>query len=465
MTFSKKLWALVLGFAALHLLLGLYLPLVEDETYYQLWASVPSAGYYDHPPMIAWWIAVGQWAFGETVLGVRVMSVLASALATLLTYRIGWVFTKDVRVAFAAALWGKAMVPFAVLGFAATPDAPSVLFWTAAVWALAEVLCGGSRNWWLAVGVFAGLGVLSKLTDLFFGLSLVIWLLAARDGRRWLGVWQVWLGAALGILTILPFLWWNYQHDWVGLERQFGRIGTPGHFVLGDFLSFFGSIILLMTPLIFWLALRSVARRETPRVLIWLAAPIFIYLSYHATKTLAGGQWLVPTYPALAVMAAITAPKGWIAKWAAPLGFGLAAVVLIMGFWPGKVFFPGHNPFTQVRGWAPVTAELQDIATKNDVKWIATEAYGLTGQLHHRLTPLGYEVRAVTAPQRYLFLPPIGASLCDAPALFVSRMAHPDGVPYFAHSEPGPDIIRREEDIVLMRYHTAIVSGLRGCGG
>ena len=30
--------------------------LVPDEAYYWLWSRVPSAGYYDHPPMIAWWI-------------------------------------------------------------------------------------------------------------------------------------------------------------------------------------------------------------------------------------------------------------------------------------------------------------------------------------------------------------------------------------------------------------------------
>ncbi len=463
MTFSKHLWGLVLGFAGLHLLLGLSLPLVEDEAYYQLWASVPAAGYYDHPPMIAWWIAAGQWVFGETLLGVRVVPVLASALVTLLTYRIGWLFTKDQRVALMAALWGKAMVPFAVLGFAATPDPPSILFWTAAIWALSEVLCGGSRNWWLAVGLFAGLGVLSKLTNLFFGLSLVIWLLGAREGRRWLPVRQVWVGALLGIMTILPFLWWNYQNDWVGLQRQFGRVGEPGRFDPGDFLSFWASIVLLMSPLVFWLALKSVFHRQTPRVLIWLVAPIFIYLTYHATKTLAGGQWLAPVFPALAAMAAIGAPRTWITKWAAPVGFTLAAVVLVVGFWPGRVVFQGHNPFTQIRGWGPVVVELEDVARRNDAEWIATDAYGLTGQLNHYLTPLGYVVRAVTEPERYLFLPPISPRLCHGRALFVSRTPHPDGVPYFETSRAGPDIVRRDGDVVLMRYSTAIVSGLRDC--
>ncbi|MFT5160192.1 MAG: hypothetical protein ACI9ZD_001803, partial [Paracoccaceae bacterium] len=57
---SKALWVLILGFAVFHVALAALIPLVEDETYYQLWASAPSAGYYDHPPMVAWGIAAGQ---------------------------------------------------------------------------------------------------------------------------------------------------------------------------------------------------------------------------------------------------------------------------------------------------------------------------------------------------------------------------------------------------------------------
>ena len=32
-------------------------PLTEDEAYYRLWSARLQMGYFDHPPMIAWWIA------------------------------------------------------------------------------------------------------------------------------------------------------------------------------------------------------------------------------------------------------------------------------------------------------------------------------------------------------------------------------------------------------------------------
>ncbi len=460
---SGGLWALVLGFGVLHLGAAWLLPLSEDEAYYTLWASVPSVGYYDHPPMIAWWIWLGQWLTQGAFWGVRLLPVLASALITLLTWRMAWVISKDRGIAFRAALWQSAMVPFAALGFAATPDAPSILFWVAAIWAVAEVANGRSAHWWLLVGLFAGLGVLSKFTNFFFGLSLVIWLLATREGRGWLRVWQVWAGAAVGVLVLLPFLWWNLRNDWIGFERQFGRVGSGGNVDLGDFALFWLSVVLLVTPLIFWLVLRALRSGRVSGYLIWLTAPIVIYLTWHGLRSLAGGQWIAPIFPVLAVMAALGMPRGWTMRWAAPVGFALALATFAVAFWPGRALIGGHNPSTQIRGWDAVIRDIRTVAAENDAVWIATDAYGLTGQLTHYLAGYDLPVRSVSEPWRYLFLPDIPERFCTAVGLFISRKDFPDGNPYFDHVRKGPDLARREGPSVLMRYQTAVVSGLRGC--
>ena len=58
------------------------LPLSADEAYYWLWSKHLAAGYYDHPPMIAWAIRAGTLLFGDTPLGVRLMGVVLSLLAS-----------------------------------------------------------------------------------------------------------------------------------------------------------------------------------------------------------------------------------------------------------------------------------------------------------------------------------------------------------------------------------------------
>jgi len=50
----------------------------------------------------------------------------------------------------------------------ASPDIPSVLFWILTVWALVELQRSQKGIWWLAVGLFAGCGLLSKYANVFF---------------------------------------------------------------------------------------------------------------------------------------------------------------------------------------------------------------------------------------------------------------------------------------------------------
>jgi len=465
---SRKLWLLILVLTGVHLALAAALPLVEDEAYYSLWASVPSAGYYDHPPVVAWAIAAGQGLLGQTALGVRLFSVLATSLVVVLTYRIGWLVGGRRSIGLRAALFLTATIPVAAFGFAATPDPASVLFWTAATWALAEVLTGKAPLWWLLVGLFAGLGVLSKFTNLFFGLALVLWLIGTREGRGWLGRWQVWAGAAIGIAVLGPFLAWNAAHDWIGLERQFGRVGEAGQFSPMRETAFWVSFMLLLTPLVFWLDLRAMRVRRAAGILWWLVSPVIAYLAYHALWASSGGQWLVPIFPTLAVIAAINTPKGAISNWAAPVGLGLSALVLVIGFWPGRVIIPGQNAFNQGRGWGEVRREIQAAMAQEDAVWIATDAYGLTGQLWHYFGQ-DVPVWSVTGKKRYLFRGDFPAALCKAKGIFLSRRIFAGPIPYFAKSTHLKDIVRREGRRDLARYGVAIVegvlpSGAAGCG-
>ena len=32
-------------------------PVTADEAYFILWGRSPALGYYDHPPMVGWWLA------------------------------------------------------------------------------------------------------------------------------------------------------------------------------------------------------------------------------------------------------------------------------------------------------------------------------------------------------------------------------------------------------------------------
>lgn len=47
-----------------------------------------SFGYYDHLPIIAWWIYAGKFVFGETVIVVRILTYVAFFLVSILIARM-----------------------------------------------------------------------------------------------------------------------------------------------------------------------------------------------------------------------------------------------------------------------------------------------------------------------------------------------------------------------------------------
>jgi 4-amino-4-deoxy-L-arabinose transferase-like glycosyltransferase len=147
---SAKLWLGLVLLTLFRLWAAATIPLTEDEAYYRLWAASPQFGYFDHPPMIAWWIAIGRRIAGDTPLGVRLLPVIASLVVSLLVLDLAVAVGWSVRIAERAALWCNATLLIGVGGVLAVPDAASVPFWTLTLCCLARTRGGASRPAWPA---------------------------------------------------------------------------------------------------------------------------------------------------------------------------------------------------------------------------------------------------------------------------------------------------------------------------
>jgi 4-amino-4-deoxy-L-arabinose transferase-like glycosyltransferase len=202
----------------------------------------------------------------------------------------------------------------AVGGVIITPDTPSVLFWGLTVWALAELHRSQDAHWWLAVGLFSGLGLLSKYTNLFVGVGIAFWIALVPANWRWLRSWQLWAGGALACALALPVIFWNVEHDWASFDKQFGRVARGVDTTLSYLVEFAGAYLGLASPLIailaawgLWIVLRmAVAERDQARVILAVTiAPLVAYVLLHAVHARVQPNWVAPLYPALAICAAI----------------------------------------------------------------------------------------------------------------------------------------------------------------
>jgi 4-amino-4-deoxy-L-arabinose transferase-like glycosyltransferase len=72
---------------AANLLQCLCTGLLFDEAYYWVWSQHLAFGYFDHPPMIALFIAAGN-AISHSETGVRIFTILANAGTIYILYRL-----------------------------------------------------------------------------------------------------------------------------------------------------------------------------------------------------------------------------------------------------------------------------------------------------------------------------------------------------------------------------------------
>lgn len=481
-------WA-VFTFVAIVLAVRFYVAaatgLVRDEAYYTLWSFHPAAGYLDHPPMIAWLIAVGRALLGEGEAGVRLFPVLATAAVSFAIYRTGRLLF-DGATAALAVIWYNLTIAAGLL-FIAAPDAPSVAFWALALWAIAEFVARRNANWWLAAGLFAGLGLLSKYTVFFLGAGIVLYLLTSRERRAWLGLWQVWAGGLLALLVLLPNLIWNAQHGWASFMFQGRRMADYG-FSFGsmpdNLLDLLGGqagalvvvlFVLIVIGVVLFFMRRDLPARGNLALPILTALPLLIYFIGYTARFRVEANWVVVVWPMMSLVGAWAAvhvrPKHFALalpmiglRWAAaPVGAVVLILIYAQALWQPFPLGQAIDRTRDMRGWDGMQAEVEALAVANGATWIVTGGgdYGLTGELatYGRFAGSALPVRQADEPERWRFLPPPDPALLGQPAVFVHSAWAGAELParYFAQVEPIGEARRMQGSEELERFVVYLV--------
>jgi 4-amino-4-deoxy-L-arabinose transferase-like glycosyltransferase len=432
---------IVLAVAAVRLWVAAATGLVLDEAYYTLWSFFPSAGYLDHPPAIAWQIGAGRLVFGDTELGVRVLAVLNGVVIAAAIWRIG-VLLFDRTIAALAVIWFTATTA-AALGFVATPDSPSNLFWTLTLWAIAEFVARRDASWWIPAGLFMGLGFASKLTTGFLPIGLLLFLLTSAERRRWFGLWQLWAGVVIAVLVLLPVLFWNAENDWAMVLFQGQRI-VGGEYLtdgfVGNFVDLIGGQLLAAGPILFLSAIIAtgvaLARRfrEHGLALVVLTSlPIFLFMLQQVVRWKVEANWPVVAWPALSLAGASLVANwrhwaGAVLRWT-HVAIGAIAVTLIyvQALWQ-PFDAPSIDRTREQRGWPQLQTELLALAQENGARWIATQGgYGLAAELwtYGRFNGNDFFAAQLDQRHRYRFMPELDPAALGR-ALFVGELWSPE---------------------------------------
>lgn len=212
-----------------------------DEAYAMAVATEWQLSWFDHPPMVFWWVGAMHG------LAAPFFADAVPALLLRLPFVLAFTATSAVMFDLTRRLWGAraglwalvalTLAPFFVVsaGSWMVPDGPLVLFLALTARLLAEILflapapeTARKRRLWLAAGLTLGLAGLSKYHAALFALGAVAFILATSHRRR-LADPAPWLAVAIAGVVVSPVLIWNAENGWVSFLFQSSRgIGPDG---------------------------------------------------------------------------------------------------------------------------------------------------------------------------------------------------------------------------------------------
>lgn len=232
--------------------LAYFIPVFGDEAYYYIWSQHPQLSYFDHPPMVSWFIYLGHLFFpAGNPLSLRFVFVVASFFISLIWLKILRLKNfSDTAIMMWLALFF--LNPLLGIGsILAMPDTPLVLFWSLSYYCYLKILKTNGLNWFALLGLFLGLGFCSKYHIVLFVISGLIYLLLSKKifKLRPIGVL---LTILIGALFSLPVLVWNAQNDWSSFLFQINHGFGESHFEWAWPTGYVIAQLIIINPIIFY---------------------------------------------------------------------------------------------------------------------------------------------------------------------------------------------------------------------
>lgn len=418
-----------------------------DEAYQWVWSKHLALSYYSKPLLIAVAHFIGTSLWGDTVFGVRFLPPIITAIMSVMLLRF-LARAANVRAGFWLSVILPAVPLLAVGSVFMTVDPLSVMFWVLAMIAGWRAIQEDSTLWdWFWVGLWMGLGFLSKYTALFQLLSWLAIFVFWPPSRKQLRGAGPWLALVVNLLCSIPVLIWNHQHHWITVHH----VAEGGHFdqawaltpanlwhgFVHYTLDFIGGETGLLNPFFVlptvWAAIAFwPKRREHPLLLylFWMGAPEFLFYFAFTLHSRVYLNWIAPSIIPFLCLAVVYWEERWRAG-ARAIQYWLASGLIVGAFMVvlmhdsslpprliGRELPPKLDLWQRVEGWEEtaqfVEAARQKLAAEGTPVFIIGAHYSITGELSFylpeacasiRSQPLVYFLHATTPENQFYFWP------------------------------------------------------------
>ena len=301
------------GVLVLHLLTNMRYGFHRDELQFLSDALHLDWGYVAYPPLTPFIERASMAVFGISLEGLRLASVLAQVAIVVTSGLIARALGGN-RLAQGMAALAVALAPIALFeGTEFQYTTFEQCAWVLATYGVVRLLTSEDERWWIWIGAFSGIGLMTKYTVVFFIATLLCGFLLTPARRFLLSRWFA-MGCGLTLLIVLPNLLWQVRHDFISLyflehiHARDLRIGRGG---AGDYWLF--QAVLCENPFAIPLTIAGlVAAWRSVRYRAVSIAFVLTVLLFAAMR--ARGYYTAAVFPVVIAFGA-TATARWTASW------------------------------------------------------------------------------------------------------------------------------------------------------
>ena len=334
----RPLILLLGGLFLINLLQAFSTELLYDEAYYWYYSLTPSWGYFDHPPMVGWMIALGTLIF-DNELGVRLLSCLLGTGTILLL----WMLTdhpEKTRFPREFFVWILSMTLLHAYGFLSLPDTPLLFFTALFLWLYKKFLLEPG----FGMSVLLGMCMAALMYSKYHAALVILLVLFSNPGL--LRDRYAWIALGVSLICYAPHLYWLYDNDFVSVKfHLFERPNQPyrfDKFTLGFLLNMV-ALFGLTFPWVYRTLFRFKSQNRTEKALIYLVYGFLLFFFLSSFDRRIQTQWLVLIcIPTGVIVAQALMSDPALRKWIWRLG--LLNILLLFWLRTGLVFkpvFPG----------------------------------------------------------------------------------------------------------------------------
>ncbi len=375
-----------------HLLTSQQYGYFRDELYYIAASKRLAFGYVDFPPFIALVTRLVRATLGESLFALHLLPALVAAALVLLS---GEMARQLGAGRFGQGLAGLAtLIAPQFLGVTSllSMDPFDTLFWGLAIYTLILIFKYDNPKAWLWFGLVTGIALTTKVTMLYFGLALVIGLALTPQRKYFRSPW-LYLGGAIALAFLLPYVIWNAVNGWPTLQFF---AGYGGKVYQASPLEFIGQQIVIMHPFTFPLWVLGLiylfSQKGRPyRPLAWCyVVLLLIFMVQHAKN-----YFLAPMYPVLFAAGAVFFEE-WVQAgrraWLKPAYVGLLVVTGMLLAPAALAVLPLPAEIAYLRLTAGNSIKSEKNATGIFPQYFADrfgweEMAAAVGDVYHRLPP------------------------------------------------------------------------------